>query len=123
MNSSDMEVKPNREEMPEGLKAFDSEEMDEEEMVIADMSMVRKPNVFLPRKLRGEERLPSGAFDDRGLGGAPSNSDIVASELSPEETKWAILGSLKAAFMIGGAYIVGLGLVVLTMFLLFKYFA
>ena len=122
MNNADKVKKINSEDMPNGFENPE-EELDEEEMVIADMSMVRKPNVFLPSRLRGEESLPGGAVSGMGFGGAPSNSDIVASELSPEETKWAILGSLKAAVLIGGAYIVGLGLVVLTMFLLFKYFA
>ena len=105
-----------------GRPVSDSESVDEEEMVVADMSMVQKPSVFLPKRLRHEGRLPGGSIDSIGFGGAPTNSDIVGSELTPEETKWAILGSLKAALLIGGAYAGGLGLLILVMFLLFKFF-
>ena len=97
-------------------------EDEEEEMVIADMSMVQKPSVFLPRRLRHEDRLPGGALDNSRAQGSYTNSDIVGSELTPEETKWAILGSLKAALLIGGAYAGGLGLLILVMYLLFEFF-
>ncbi len=91
---------------------------DEDEMVIADMSYVQKPSVFLPKRIRHEDRLPGSPLAD--------NSNPYATpglDLSPEETKWAILGSLKAALLIGGAYAIGLGGLVLLMYLAFKYLA
>lgn len=113
---------------------------DEDDMVVADMSLVRKRSVFLPERIRHEGRLggsgdgtsPYGGVDPLGRGALWSQNQNQSTynplspsggELTKEETKWAILGSLKAAVLIGSAYAIGLGAVVLLMFLAFKYFA
>ena len=90
-------------------KIKEEEIQDEDEMVIADMSLVRKRRAFLPDRIRHEDRLMSGGGE----------SDL---QLSDEETKWAILGTLKAALLIGGAYAIGLGAIILLMVILFKNF-
>ena len=112
---------------------------DEDEMIVADMSLVRKRSLFLPERIRNEGRLKGGeshnkidplgrgafasssmqsSYKDSVYGGKDSTSDL---DLDSETTKWAILGTLKAAFLIGGAYIIGLGGLILLMFLAFKY--
>lgn len=119
-----------------------AEEMDEDEMVVADMSLVRKSSIFLPERIRNQNRLSDAAekgnlssnIDPLGRavhmpGAYPSSGGYSGGgnyssgpELSSEETKWAILGTLKAAFLIGGAYIIGLGGLILLLFVLFKNF-
>lgn len=41
-------------------------------------------------------------------------------QYTKEQTLWAILGALKAALLVGFAYIFGLGSVILLMYLFFK---
>lgn len=111
--------------MKEETKNIEKEKdkAEEEEMVVADMSLVRGRSVFLPERIRHEGRLKQSGSSGKTRESAGGFESPIGEELSPEATKWAILGSLKAALLIGGAYAIGLWLLVLVMFVLFKYFA
>lgn len=77
---------------------------DDDGRTIADMSGVSAPSLFghLPkRKAAPEQELPD----------VPS----MESEISKEERRWYILGAMKAALLIGFAFIAGLGLVILLL--------
>ncbi len=76
---------------------------DDDGRTIADMSGVERRNVFLPR-------IP-------GLREKPE-SDADVPEVPREERKWYILGALKAALVIAGAFILGLGICILIMCLI-----
>ena len=77
---------------------------------IADMSDVRRPHLFGPR-----------ALDDApgGVGGVPAR-DIRDELQGPEERLMVVLGTLKAALSIGLVYIVGFGLAIALMLLLWR---
>lgn len=107
--------------------------IDEEDMVVADMSLVRKRRAFLPDRIRNEERLKNGGMmgqepvgsrtEDLAIGSRESASGTISSvygDLTPDQTKWAILGTLKAALLVGSAYAVGLGGLILILYLLFR---
>ena len=131
----DTEVKEkNIEEDINSINNIDDESQDE--LVVADMSLVRKRSTFLPERIRHEDRL---AQDSSLVGGKNDyannpaalssrttadprgeNGGSVYGELTPEETKWALFGTLKAALMVGAAYAVGLGLIILIMVLVFS---
>ena len=77
---------------------------DDDGRTIADMSGVSAPSLFghLPkRKAAPEQELPD----------IPS----AEPEISKEERRWYIRGALKAALLIGFAFIAGLTLVVLLL--------
>ena len=117
------------------IKRNNNIETEEDEMVVADMSFVRKRSIFLPERIRHERRLEgdNGTSNIDPLGrnvlsssagyqgtSTHSGSDL---DMSPETAKWAILGTLKAALIIVGAYAVGLGALIFLMFLAFKHLA
>ena len=83
---------------------------DDDGRVIADMSGVEKPIMFgfLSPSFR---RSRGNRFQGRS-----SLEDGV--EMSREERRYYILGALKASLLIGLAYAVGLGLIILLMVLL-----
>lgn len=79
---------------------------------IADMSQVDRPSLL--------GRLPSGGHAD---GTGRNHTQDGAPEQSPftkEERRWIVLGTLKAALLIGFAFIGGLGLVILLLMLIWR---
>ena len=70
--------------------------------VIADMSDFERPS------LKNMFRKPE----------IPQGEEPV--QYTKEQTFWAVLGALKAALLVGFAYIFGLGSVILLMYLFFK---
>ena len=83
---------------------------DDDGRVIADMSGVEKPIMFgflSPSFRRSRGNKFHGRF---------TMEDGV--EMSKEERRYYILGALKASLLIGLAYTVGLGLIILLMVLL-----
>lgn len=93
--------------------------------VVADMSAVEKPALL-------RFRLPQGKEDSIGGSGrrhsrVSRGSDAVSgdvrvkeqSSLPPGQTGWYMLGALRAGLLIAGAFILGLGIVILVMVLAF----
>ena len=84
---------------------------DDDGRTIADMSDLSRPGLFGFRKV---ER-PAPRREE-----APSASEPWREPeplLTPEERRWYILGAMKAGLLIGLAFIVGLGLIVLLFLL------
>ena len=80
---------------------------DDDGRTIADMSDLSRPGLFGFRK--AARPIP------RQEEGSASHEPWREPEpiLTPEERRWYILGAMKAGLLIGLAFIVGLGLVVL----------
>lgn len=79
---------------------------------IADMSQVERPSLL--------GHLPVGGHAD---GTGRDNTQNGVPEQSPftkEERRWIVLGTLKAALLIGFAFIGGLGLVILLLMLIWR---
>ena len=90
------------------------EPFEDDGRTIVDMSGIDLPSPFLPRKPRQLDR--DNAPQDK-----PETSRRPweqPDELDGKPRLWAALGALKAGLMIGAVYIVGLGLIVLLMVLL-----
>lgn len=92
--------------------------IDEEDdgRTIADMSGVSRQPLFLPRlpEQFGRGQATARREDAPGQPGQAQKAPWVEEErFSPEEQRWAVLGALKAALLIGAAFVAGLGLVVL----------
>ena len=68
------------------------DEFEDDGRTIADMSGIVPQRTFLPRR-KPREDAPSGEGFD----------------LTPKEKRWAALGAMKAVLMIAGAYLLGLG--------------
>ena len=94
----------------------DKRDFEDDGRTITDMSALERPSLFghLPRR-----------------GKRPGQAEQTAPELFHEENKeqvdpqirkWYILGALKAGLLIGLAFIVGLGLLILLMLLLWGAF-
>ena len=88
---------------------------DDDGRTIIDMSGVERPNLFVPRIPSQEEK--SRAWERGPRENAPAGREPL--DLSPGERRWAILGMLKAAFLIAIPYAVGLGGIILLMYLFF----
>lgn len=88
------------------------EPFEDDGRTIVDMSGVDVPSPFLPRKPRQFDS--SNAPQDRPKERRPWEQP---DELDRKQRFWAALGALKAGLLIGAAYIVGLGLIVLLMVL------
>ncbi len=77
-----------------------------------------------------ERPLSMRAFDEirdfrkeagrREAGMRPSSESMPEEEQDPETRRWYILGALKAALLIGGAYVVGLGLLIALLILFWQ---
>ena len=78
------------------------EPFEDDGRTIADMSDIVPQRTFLPRRRRHED-TPSGG---EGL------------DLTPKEKRWAALGAMKAVLVIAGAYLLGLGILLGLLFLL-----
>ena len=81
------------------------EPFEDDGRTIADMSGIATQPTILPRrKLRKEPETNSG----EGL------------ELTRKEKRWAALGAMKAVLLIAGAYLLGLGILLGLLFLIWK---
>lgn len=78
---------------------------------IVDMSNVERPNLFTFKNPYLENRKDIKVSSN-------SNSEPY----TKEQTRWAILGALKASLLIGLAYAVGIGLFILILYLFYKHF-
>ncbi len=88
---------------------------DDDGRTVADMSGINRQPLFLPR-------MPGGFGQGEGRRAAPSEPmarqpSWVDDTPSREEQLWAMLGALKAAMLIGLAFVGGLGLVILLFLL------
>jgi len=75
---------------------------------VADMSGIERPRLFIPRLPKSEScqrQDTQPEADDR-----PWEKDRDA--LNKDEKRWYVLGALKAALLIGLAFIVGLGILI-----------
>ena len=90
-------------------------QIDEEDdgRVIADMGTVRKRNLFLPRSLSESEKneKPEYLFQRQ-------KKNTFDDGMTREESRWVMLGALKAAFLIWLVYAVVFGLFILLLTLL-----
>lgn len=85
-----------------------NEEFEDDGHTIVDMSQVERPNLFSFRR------------NDTANHEVKSKRSSDSYSCSYEERRWAIFGALKASMLIGLAYIVVLGLVVLLLVLYFN---
>lgn len=85
-----------------------NEEFEDDGHTIVDMSAVERPNLF---SFRSNDTANHEVKNKR-------NKDNYS--YSKEERRWAIFGALKASMLIGLAYIIVLGLVVLLLVLYFN---
>ena len=81
------------------------EPFEDDGRTIADMSGIApQPTIVPRRKPRKEPETNSG----EGL------------ELTRQEKRWAALGAMKAVLLIAGAYLLGLGILLGLLFLIWK---
>ena len=91
---------------------------DDDGRTIASMSDVGRQNLFIPRKPIHDERK-SNVPQPEGQ----SKKDRPweqGEQFTKQERKWYVFGALKAALLIAMAFIVGLGLAILAMILLWS---
>lgn len=88
---------------------------DDDGRTIVDMSGVERPNLFTPRIPSQEAK--SRETERRQQEAMASDRSRETLDLSPGERRWAILGVLKAAFLIAIPYALGLGGIILLMYL------
>ena len=72
---------------------------DDDGRVIADMSGVERPRLWIPRLPRGQSGPPEQTEDKQQW----------ESSFTPDERRMAVLGALKAALFIALVFIIGLG--------------
>lgn len=91
----------------------DKQEEEDDGRVIADMSGIETPSLFAPfsgRKKRREGEVPK----------VKNDRPWEDSSLNKKERFWYTMGALKAALLIGLAYLAGLAAVILLLLLLWK---
>ena len=91
----------------------DKLEEEDDGRVIADMSGIETPSLFAPfsgRKKRREGEVPK----------VKNDRPWEDSSLNKKERFWYAMGALKAALLIGLAYLAGLAAVILLLLLLWK---
>jgi hypothetical protein len=98
--------------MPDKEKEFD--ELDS--YVVSDMSGVERPSLGEIFFGHGFKVLREHSKRENRIENIPKEPV----DLTHEETKWYILGSLKAGLLVALAYAAGLGLVILIMLLVFS---
>ena len=81
------------------------EPFEDDGRTIADMSGISPQPTILPRRKPRKELESSG---EEGL------------ELTRKEKRWAALGAMKAVLLIAGAYLLGLGILLGILFLIWK---
>ncbi|MCH5316838.1 MAG: hypothetical protein J1E05_02570 [Eubacterium sp.] len=93
---------------------------DDDGRTIASMSDVGRQNLFIPRaKPNREERKPS--IPETEFEQSKKDRPWEQSEqFTKQERRWYAFGALKAALLIAMAFIVGLGLAILIMLLLWS---
>jgi hypothetical protein len=87
---------------------------DDDGRTIADMSGVSRPRMLIPggpgqaksRTPEPEQEQPHRPWEEQGL--------------TRQERRWYMLGALKAALLIALAFIVGLGVVILILLMLWS---
>lgn len=84
---------------------------DDDGRTIADMSDVSRPGFW------GRPKAARPAPRQEGPASAEEPWREPEPIMTPEERRWYILGALKAALLIGMAFIAGIGLVVLLFLL------
>ena len=86
---------------------------DDDGRTIADMSGISGPSMLVPRSTSGTSENSSAQ---------PENSDHPweDSEMSRKERLMCVLGAMKATMLITFAYLIGLGLVIFLLLLLWK---
>ena len=92
---------------------------DDDGRTIASMSDVGRQNLFIPRKPIRDERkqnVPESEFE-RSKKDRPWEQ---SEQFTKQERRWYAFGALKAALLIAMAFIVGLGLAILLMILLWS---
>ena len=92
---------------------------DDDGRTIASMSDVGRQNLFIPRKPIRDERkqnAPESEFE-RSKKDRPWEQ---SEQFTKQERRWYAFGALKAALLIAMAFIVGLGLAILLMILLWS---
>lgn len=88
---------------------------DDDGRTIADMSDLSRPSLLFWHLKGPGDRRPAGR-DSRPKPALPED------DISPKARMWYMLGALKAALLIALAFIVGLGLLVLLMLLIWGAF-
>ena len=83
---------------------------DDDGRVIADMTDVRKRNLFLPQNMSLRKEQPHPAADR-------SNDD----PLSGDEGRWYLFGALRAALLIWLVYAAAFGLFIWLLTFLFRH--
>ena len=100
---------------------------DDDGRTIASMSDVQRPNLFIPRKNQRDSHMPAhpdavNATDSFvPVEEEASENDRPwdqSDRFSKQERRCYALGALKAALLIGMAFIVGLGIAILAMILI-----
>ncbi|MCH5191549.1 MAG: hypothetical protein J1F23_05225 [Oscillospiraceae bacterium] len=98
---------------------------DDDGRTIASMSGVGRQNLFIPRKNPHDERELTHP-DTVNIGENFASEEETpendrpwdeSGRFSKQESRWYALGALRAALLIGLAFIVGLGLTILLMIL------
>ncbi len=88
------------------------DEYEDDGHAIVDMSSVERPNLFSFRNPSSH----SNVVQEKKENDRPWEDN----SLNSSERRWAILGALKASLMIGFAYIIGLGIIILLLVLYFN---
>ena len=101
---------------------------DDDGRVIADMSGIERPRLFVPRSRRSTAAGSYGASADSDSSALPQQGAKGQNtkerpwesepEFTPQERRMYMLGALKAALLIALVFIVGLGAAVWLMLLL-----
>lgn len=79
---------------------------DDDGRSFADMSQVERPSFF--------GHIP-GLNDRKDRASKVRRTAAPEDEMTRQERRWCVLGALKASLLIGLAYVVGFGLLVLLM--------
>ena len=99
---------------------------DDDGRTIASMSGIQRQNLFIPRKNPHDERASHPNAVNSADGFASFDEEAAendrpwdqSNQFSKQERRWYALGALKAALLIAMAFIVGLGLAILAMILI-----
>ncbi len=98
------------------------ESVEDDGRTIADMSAVESPNLFRIRRPGSaqnsfsEQGQPKRQTPEEAAGTKEERPWEQPELMTPQERRMYVLGALKAALLIGLAFIVGLGLVILFLF-------
>jgi hypothetical protein len=91
-------------------------EDDEDDFVVSDMSAIERPSLFGFKPIGDWKRPKFKTEEPVDMTYQSSNPEPIS--LSKEETRWYILGVLKASLLIGSVYVVGLiSVIILLLFL------